>query len=547
MANTLPQLANTSILIVDDFAGMRDMIHSMLRELQQGNKGEPAVVHHAANGKRAIAAMLGHHYNIILCDYNLGAGRNGMQLLEEARVRGLVRATDIFVMVTAENTLSRVILAAEYRPDDYITKPFNKSLLSQRLLRLFQRKENLAPITDLMYASEYLKALQMCDTLLQSEPRNPIEIMRMRAEIATNMGNYREAEKSYSAIIKRRPMPWALLGLGIVYFKQQRMEEAQHTFNRLLAENENYLESYNWMAKLAEVNGDLQRAQQLLLQANEISPFSVSRNLQLSRVAEKNGDMKTAVKALESFVYLSADSIHEDVKHNLKLANAQIACGDSDIALKNLSALRKRFKRENRSLLPLLISEHRAYLAQKNTAQMNACFAEIKESYEKGSESSIALDAHTLLDVADAFFVHGEEINATAIVKHVVENNHDQLALLEDAQAVFDKHNRAEAGNRLIETVKREVFELNNRGTALAKEGRMEESLQLFRDALKQMPENVTININAAQVILMNRHKSKGNVSLINEVSQIIRRIEEIDPTNPHLKKLGLLQQEMNS
>ncbi len=85
-------------------------------------------------------------YDVVLCDYNLGEGMDGQQVLEEAKHRRLVGYATVFVMITAENTMEMVMGAMEYKPDDYLTKPFNKELLKSRLEKLVARKRDLVPV-----------------------------------------------------------------------------------------------------------------------------------------------------------------------------------------------------------------------------------------------------------------------------------------------------------------------------------------------------------------------------------------------------------------
>ena len=65
-------------------------------------------------------------YDIVLCDYNLGAGQDGQQLLEELRYRHKLKNTSLFVMITAESSRDMVLGALEYLPDDYLTKPITQ-------------------------------------------------------------------------------------------------------------------------------------------------------------------------------------------------------------------------------------------------------------------------------------------------------------------------------------------------------------------------------------------------------------------------------------
>ncbi len=98
-------------LVIDDFQGMRTMLRDMLRELGAQR------VDIAASGGEAVGMLGNHRYDIVLCDYNLGAGRTGQQLLEEAKVRNLVGPACAWIMVTAEKTSDAIMGAVEYQPD----------------------------------------------------------------------------------------------------------------------------------------------------------------------------------------------------------------------------------------------------------------------------------------------------------------------------------------------------------------------------------------------------------------------------------------------
>ena len=92
------------ILIIDDFSSFRRLMVRMLESL--GAKD----IDDAYSGDVAIRKMEGKAYDIVLCDYNLGHDKkDGQQILEEAKHRGLIRYSSIFVMLTAENTMPMVM------------------------------------------------------------------------------------------------------------------------------------------------------------------------------------------------------------------------------------------------------------------------------------------------------------------------------------------------------------------------------------------------------------------------------------------------------
>ena len=71
-------LSSKTYLVIDDLADMRSMIRSMLVAYGVTN------IDMAGNGKDAIKSLSKTQYDVVLCDYNLGEGKDGQQVLEEA-------------------------------------------------------------------------------------------------------------------------------------------------------------------------------------------------------------------------------------------------------------------------------------------------------------------------------------------------------------------------------------------------------------------------------------------------------------------------------
>ena len=67
------------VLIIDDFENFR----MSMKKIMVGFGVDKVDV--TRNGNEAIRACTETKYDVILCDYNLGAGKNGQQVLEELR------------------------------------------------------------------------------------------------------------------------------------------------------------------------------------------------------------------------------------------------------------------------------------------------------------------------------------------------------------------------------------------------------------------------------------------------------------------------------
>src|SRR4051794_10151012 len=120
MKDKMQENSHLSVLVVDPNPGMRGNLQNML-----GQAGISKIEFAVSSGT-AIRALSRRAYDIILCEYDLGAetGQDGQQLLEDLRHHQLIGLSAIFIMLTSEGVMSKVVSAAELTPTDYVLKPF---------------------------------------------------------------------------------------------------------------------------------------------------------------------------------------------------------------------------------------------------------------------------------------------------------------------------------------------------------------------------------------------------------------------------------------
>ena len=177
------------ILIIDDFAGMRSTLRNMLAPFR------PEHIAEARSGEDALNQIREHDFDIILCDYNLGPGKDGQQILEEIKEQELLQYSSIYIMTTAENTSEMVMGAVEYSPDDYLSKPFTKEVLISRLKKLLARKSSLNKISTATKQRDYESAIALCDAQLSENPNNRFELLKIKTELLLRINDYDSVEK----------------------------------------------------------------------------------------------------------------------------------------------------------------------------------------------------------------------------------------------------------------------------------------------------------------------------------------------------------------
>lgn len=185
------------ILVVDDFSQMRESIRHML-----GTFGANQV-DIAADGEKAVALARGKRYDIILCDYYLGPGKDGQQVLEELKHNGYFHPASIFMMFTAENNMQMVMGAIEYRPDDYLSKPFTKDMLRKRIERLLRKKDHFQEIDKHTRAGDLESAFIACDQAL-SNPENKRytgELLHIKSDLCIDQKKYDHAIAIFEKVL----------------------------------------------------------------------------------------------------------------------------------------------------------------------------------------------------------------------------------------------------------------------------------------------------------------------------------------------------------
>jgi len=123
---------NMPILVVDDFATMRRIVKTCLRQLGFGNVTE------AEDGQIALSKLQCTEFKLIISDWNM-PNMMGIDLLKAVRASEKLKPIP-FLMVTAEAQKENILEAAKSGVSNYIIKPFTADSLQQKLEAVFAKK-----------------------------------------------------------------------------------------------------------------------------------------------------------------------------------------------------------------------------------------------------------------------------------------------------------------------------------------------------------------------------------------------------------------------
>ena len=514
--------ASKSFLVVDDFQGMRTMFREMLKSCGARH------IDVASNGKEAISLLELNQYHVVLCDHNLGAGKNGQQVMEEAKVRNLVGLATAWVVVSAEKTSEMVLGAMEYMPDDYIIKPFTEATIRSRLLSAMARKVMLQDIERAVLDKDYGQAVELCDKKLAAGIGHAGDLLRMKSGLLIKAGEREKAKAHVQRVLAQRDVPWARVDLARIHYLEGAHAEARELLMQVTLEHRAYMEAYDLLAKILEEQGDLDEAQSVLACSIELSPNSAARQKTLGEIAQKRGDLDLAEKAFRKTIALSEHSILKAPAAYINLAKVCSEKNNPAEAMRVLGEVKKTFDSAEANIHAKVVEGK----VSRNNRDMKAAQQIAKEVVALVKGATGALPASIAMEVAEFIMGNGDSQTAAELLKVVVLNNHENEALLNQVREIFNKADMDEDGEALVESSLREVVGYNNTAVHLAKEGKLEEAVAMMRDARKLMPSNkrILLNLAYAMIMLMQRNNDR-EPSMAREVREYLEQVHKMDPS----------------
>ena len=502
-------LTTGKILIVDDFAGFRMTLKSMLNRMRATD------IDQAGNGYDAIKLCSENTYQIIFCDYNLGEGQDGQQVLEELHHRSLIKRGTLFFMVTAETTQAQVIGAIEYRPDAYLTKPFTGEQLEQRLMRLIEKNSALEKIHNAINSGDIKKALAACDEVIQQSPKVRFSCLRIKSELYEQQKNFDGALETYQNVIKEQPLLWAMMGIGKIYYDQGQHEKAKDYFITIRDSFPRQVNVLDWIAKCQVALGDTDNAEKTLLEAIAISPKSLKRQVSLGKVVSSLKHHDIAQKAFSK-------TLHEG-NHSclLKPAHFQYYYDNATEVIDSLSAAEKfNLMAQTDSIYK---SMERKY--KDNPSALAANLSSAAKLYSTDGQSDKALGMlsklNTALENTDCqLSQHETEIMSENLKTFSDLDSSDKYLgkissrLNEIKEEIKDHPPLKQPEDQLIETMPtvslfadsdnlQVAKKLNKEGLQLTEQKMPVLALSKFREAISLSPDNSSYKLNAAHIILV--------------------------------------------
>ena len=522
MLNLENSLSTKRILIVDDLVEARSSLKNMM-----GIIGAQRI-DTATDGREAMELILENDYDLVLSDYNLGKGKDGQQILEEARFSNRLKATAQFILVTGENAVERVMGALEYEPDAYITKPFTLSMLRERLKRIFHTKEELRPINEAIDNGDINQAIEIANFLLESKPRLLLPVSRILGKLYMREERYNEAIKVYSQPLNTRMVSWARLGQAICLHHLGDSRSALALIKQTLVDYPMYVQCHDWAARILLALGQPAEAQEQLELAAAISPRAVLRQMELGYLASQNGDHKIAEAAFEQSIRLGRHSCYKtsgnylqfarELQHGLSAEKTRDNINLRNKALRAIDELRQEYSGHVSIMFDTSIVESKTYVAVAESDKA-------KGAADRAESLLARIQAPTpdqQLQMTEAFIDVGEHIKAKDLINTMRDSQASNLAqnALDKLRALEDKLNAM--------TIREHTAKLNAEGVSLYEQGKLMEAIEVFDQAVKYDEVGVSVLLNAIQAKVSHIERTELDVRQLKDCYILFKRIGSI-------------------
>lgn len=492
--------ADKRILLIDDQRPFLMLLRGLVNSL-----GATDVVI-CTNGEQAISSCRKQKFDVVVCDLHLGSDRkNGFELIEELRVKKLVKPTTVFLIISADSARPMVLGSIERQPDDYLIKPFSQAQLKNRIERSWQKRQLLRSVYLALDKDKLDVALHECEQIAMHHSGK--HTLQLLIELYWKAGQTDKVAQLLADRFDEPNMPvWAQIAHGRNELISGNGQHAQEIAAGVLAAHRFSVEGYDLLAEAQEFLDQGENAVASIKQSIKLSPYSLQRHLVACRIAKSTGDYELLIEASLAIWKLSKRTIHHNVSHWCNYVRSILD------AAENATEKNERNRYQQEAILVM----HRAKMDENITkdkehfdidiyeqimssrlSQLDGKLLESKRQLLDAqfniAERFASYPASLVPDTMKVFYALGEYEEINALVDVVTSNNRK---LDEYTEQLIQYESKAGADNKDL------YAKHNKQGIKLYQNGKFEEAREEFNMALVYAPMNTGVALNTLQCVV---------------------------------------------
>lgn len=496
----------------------------------------------AETAQKVITGFKNVNYDVVLCNYELGKGKNGQELLEELRYKKLLKFTGLFYIVSAEVETSKVMGTIENEPDGYLVKPVKPNELEARLAKALEMKDAMRDIDMAIDDGDYHSAIAFCDRQINEKSRYTIRCMKTKAWLLGKTGELDRAKAVYETVLQANDYLWAQYGLAKILINKKDYSEAETILKSIIENDGKQVEAMDLLAKIYKKLRKNQDAQKMVEKAISVSPNSLLRQQELAHLCVENNQAEGAMNAFRKMVKLGDQSVYAKPEQYYEFADYLADTVKDNDDPNRTNQAQEAFELLNKSKKRFSGVDHIEEKAKLMAASVNATLGNIEEAKEL-FDSVMAdedrdlpkLDPNAYQLAAQALTSMGQTEEAESMLEQAADMAKGNDALVSD---IYDQLN----GGITIENRQKAML-INKKGIKLYNEGKTKEAASELRMAIPLTPRHISLNLNLAQVLLR-EHKETQDANLLKEVRDYLHKVRHIPIEHKEYKRFEYLQKQ---
>jgi len=527
---------NLRILIVDDFDNFRMTMAKILME-----HGVQAV-DSAVSANEALKYCREKSYDLILCDYNLGRGQNGQQILEQLRSERILRSHCLFILVSAESSKSIVMAAYDSEPDAYVTKPITAKSLLQRVDRLLLQRDELIDLNKAIENGALIEAIELCQQKIAAASRYTAQCQKLLGQLYLETEQYGLAERVYTDALEVRALDWAKVGLAKVKRLQGDLNTSSQWLGEIIGSNPLCMQAYDELAITSQAQGDIEQVQAVLQQAVQISPMALLRQQNLAKTADENNDLAVAANAWRRTVRLSENSCYDQLSSHMSFLRASAALFKehsdqakelSRDALKVADAMGSRFELDSQEKVQMKLLESQVQNGLGNDVRARELMDDAETLIEK---QGVQLSLEAELDRVQAKFAAGDDAQANVLLQSLTNDSKGDDEALQKIDRLLEEP--------VSDVNRQRVAQINKEGIGLYNDNRFKESIACFQHAKRLFPNHIGVHLNLVQALVAEMREFGVQSEPMDLTLDVIKKIEkQITATHPQFQRFRQLHE----
>ena len=461
----------------------------------------------AVNGDDALKRCTSNKYDIYLFDYNFTSGISGLDLVKKLRREHLAPCMSLMFIVTGDSSRSKVLCAIEHEPDDYVIKPFSQKQFARRLKNAMTKKIALRDVYTCLHHDDTPGAIKALEKALTEDTAYDIYCRCLLAELYGKNGQLELAQTVVQDGMAYSDSDYLKFAMGKILYRMSLYEESINTIKDVLTRQPLMTDAIEYVTKNYVSMGQNDLAIQNIKHAVELSPLSEKLlNTQVT-TALNAGDFMTARDGVASLLNIkrnSPDDMNNLLESFVECEFMFVEQSRDPFHISNMEKVMgnmvgRYLNFTNKQTFPVetfkTVCDSRVALIRGDIRKSKKKIYQALELLNKSENASDSIRKGMYL----GFMALGEYEMAEHISQQIRHDEPREGAgdIYTNILNVCIAQKNSEQSDR-----KSRYQELNSQGIGKYKDGKLNEALDLFKEAIRKVPGNSNAILNKIQVLI---------------------------------------------